>query len=143
MEKLDRLLRGNSYTKHLVKSILGSNNIVINDGITTSSPIEQTTGVLLQGDPLSPLLFITAMADNITDILSERVISFIYADDMVLASSSQVELQSALDPFELWVLHNDLRLNRNKTKSMTFRKGGKPAIFHIAGKPLEGVPHYK
>ena len=141
MQKLEKFMDRNNHTKRLIRDILTSNYVEIDDGITTSHPIEQTTGVL-QGDPLSPLLFIVATAD-IIGIIPEGVNLYMYADDMVLASRSQDELQNAFNRVVKWAEENELRLNEDKTVSLTFRKGGKPATFYIDERPLKSVSDVK
>jgi hypothetical protein len=45
-----------------------------------------------------------------------------YADDMVLTSTSQTELQAAFDRVIKWAKKNELRLNEEKTVSMTLEE---------------------
>jgi hypothetical protein len=63
--------------------LLLNNWIEISDGIARSNLLAQTIGVL-QGNPLSPLLFIIATADITEAVVSENVKLLMYADDMVL-----------------------------------------------------------
>ena len=51
----------------IVKNILAYNQITIDDAICKTKEITQTNGVL-QGDPLSPILFNIATADVISAI---------------------------------------------------------------------------
>ena len=60
--KLEQKIGKGNYLARLIRNILSSNCVEICDNISKSNPIQQTVGVL-QGDPLSPLLFIVATAD--------------------------------------------------------------------------------
>lgn len=129
----------------LIRNILHDNSVEIHDSITRSAPIAQTNGVL-QGDPLSPILFIIATADVIQSVTSNRVMLYMFADDMVLASQSHEELQESFSNLVKWAQENDLHLNEQKTVMMTFRRGGKPAtrdtIFNN-DRPLKVVTSFK
>jgi hypothetical protein len=92
-----RHLNSGSYnyldTTKLIRNILRENSIQIDDTIAKSQPLQQTNGVL-QGDPLSPLLFIIATADITKGIQCEKNVKFYaYADDMVLVANSVEGLQ--------------------------------------------------
>ena len=63
-------------------------------------------------------------ADIIRTIL-ENVKLYMYADDIMLASRSQEDLQQTFNRVTEWTEDNELRLNEAKTVTMTFRKGGK------------------
>ncbi|KAJ4450644.1 hypothetical protein ANN_02073 [Periplaneta americana] len=60
---------------------------------------------------------------NIATIKESKI--YMYADDMVLTSRSQEELQIAFDRLTEWANENDLQLNDKKTVMMVFRKGGR------------------
>ena len=109
-----------------------------------SKKITQTNGVL-QGNPISPVLF-NIMTADITDITRDSSTSLImYADDMVLGSANKEELQQTLYKLEKWATANSLKINHQKTKQMTFRKGGRTSEkdkLTLLGKPLEVVPQF-
>jgi alpha-D-ribose 1-methylphosphonate 5-triphosphate synthase subunit PhnG len=62
--------------------------------------------------------------------------------DMVLTSTSQTELQAAFDRVIKWAKKNELRLNEEKTVSMTFRRGGRSEPFYIGTKQLKSVTKF-
>jgi hypothetical protein len=105
-------------------------------------PREQTIGVL-QGEPLSPLLFHIATSDIIKAI--ETNVKFYAYADMVLVSPDIENLQKAFNHLPEWPTDNELQLNEKKTVPMTFRKGGRPAanIIIYKNRPLITVPHFK
>ena len=91
-----------------------------------SAVITQTNGVL-QGDPLSPLLFNVTIYDVVRAIRGKapQIKVYIYADDIVLGSHDRRELQIATYALENWADQNELQINKEKTEHMIFRKGGK------------------
>ena len=58
---------------------------MIHDGLTYSQGIQQTNGVL-QGDPISPLIFNVVTHDVVQRVQTEEVRMWLYADDMILLS---------------------------------------------------------
>jgi hypothetical protein len=77
--------------------------VPVNDGTSISTEILQTNGVL-QGDPLSPLLFNLTTIDVVSAVQKGNgdVNSYIYADDIVIVSSLHQEIQSALEDLSHW-----------------------------------------
>lgn len=67
--KVERLIGEDHYIAAIIRDIPAQNEICIQDGVSKSAPITQMTGVL-QGDPLSPLLFSTVTTD-VTHILQD------------------------------------------------------------------------
>ena len=59
---LESYIGKNNITR-IIKNILTNNVIQIDDSIDKSNPIEQKNGVL-QGDPLSPVLFNIATSED-------------------------------------------------------------------------------
>jgi hypothetical protein len=74
------------------KELLQYNNIIINDIINKSKKLVQTNGVL-QGDPLSPLLFTIVTANDIQGFESQTVSSYMYTDDTIIVLRSNGNLQ--------------------------------------------------
>ena len=56
------------------------------------------------------------------------VVTFMYADDMVIGSRNKEHLQLAFNRLQVWAKDNDLIINKEKTVQMVFRKGGRLAI---------------
>ena len=127
MQKLEKIIGTDNPLTVTINNILAQNEVKIQDDKTTSNPIKQSNGVL-QGDPLSPLLFNIAISD-ITEIIRETpsVKMYLYADDIIIGSNNKVELQTAMDRLEIFSRNNSLAINYNKTVQMVFRKGGKVA----------------
>lgn len=128
INKLEEMA-GKTALTNLVKNILAYNLVIIDDMTSLSREVIQTNGVL-QGDPLSPLLFNIATADVITAIRqkSNQVKTYMYADDMVIGSTVKGELQNAFSALVEWADENGLKINKTKTIQMVFRKGGRLAI---------------
>ena len=143
-QKLEHLLGKKHYLTAIVRDILARNEITIQDGISKSGRISQKAGVL-QGDPLSPLLFSIATAD-VTQILEGAANMYIYADDMALTAQSCETLQDNFHRLAKWAGENDLQLNEEKTVHMTFRRGGRPATnerIEFNDRPLTNVNSFK
>lgn len=128
VQKLQHMLGEGSPLWTIVTNILAVNKVRINDGTSTSDSIIQTNGVL-QGDPLSPLLFNAATADIVKAVLGENspVALYMYADDMVMGAKQIEDLQRAFDKLIGWTKDNLFNINMNKTVQMTFRNGGRTA----------------
>ena len=121
VDKLEDLI-GKTSTTTLISNILAENHIQIDDGVGKSEWLPQTNGVL-QGDPLSPILF-NVLTHDVTKEM-EGVSTYIYADDMAIATTEIDKLQSALDTLSKWAERNDIKINEEKTELVVFRKGGR------------------
>ena len=109
---------------------------------------------VLQGNPLSPILFnlyineiievlkptqdITLDGDNYFNIL-------MYADDLIILSTKKEVLQQNLNLLQAYCEKWKLSVNIKKTKCMTFTRGTQKETFKftISGRPLENVKEYK
>ena len=145
LRKLRTLLGPESQPLKFISSILESNEISISDGHLESMNIAQTNGVL-QGDPLSPMLFNVLTNDIVTKITTEEVKILLYADDMVILSKNRNGMQQAINKLEDWTRENELKINQTKTKVMKFRRGGRTNLkdtFTCGNQPLEMTKSYK
>nr|XP_046478619.1 uncharacterized protein LOC124217258 [Neodiprion pinetum] len=121
-----------------------------------SDPIDITEGVL-QGDILSPLLFILLIADiikffenrdveglNLNNL--RQILMLLYADDIAALSHSASSLKAALKVLEEYCDTNGLEVNISKTKIMACRTSGrikkKDKGFQFKGKSIEVVKTY-
>ncbi|KAL1446315.1 hypothetical protein WDU94_005556 [Cyamophila willieti] len=114
-----------------------------------------TKGVLT-GDTLSPLLFVLFISDMTEFMKSKQIqgipintnfnlIGLYYADDQVLVTNKESELQSILDSLEEYCALYKLEVNKDKTKVLVFRKKGRlrqDINFTYQGTPLEIVSQY-
>lgn len=121
-----------------------------------SRKIESKSGVI-QGDQLSSLLFILYVNDFDKEIkeLAVRyaptldgvtgVPMLIFADDLVLLSTSAIGLQKMIDVLAEYCREWRLSLNADKTKVIEFRKGRKNTEFewNINGVVIERVKDFK
>ena len=135
----------------VICSILKDNKVALDDGLRRTADILQTIGVL-QGDSLSPLLFVLFVGD-LPDYVTRTAMAsghevqvLMYADDAVILASTRESLQCCLVALETWCTENKMTVNTEKTKVMKFRRGGplsKMDKFQINNKPLEIVPDFE
>lgn len=101
------------------------NSIRVIDGLLATDPIPQEVGVL-QGDSLSPLIFILFIADLPSALtMVDNLYVILFADDLILYSESLESIQKAVDVLFHYCILNDLSVNTTKTKAMKFRRGGR------------------
>ena len=115
-------------------------------------PIVSNLG-LKQGCPLSPMLF-NLYIDDMKDIFDNEcdpvtiqnkdLYHFLYADDLVLVSTSAMGLQRSLHNLSQYADLKCLTISIKKSKTMTFNLGGRliKNKFYIKGKPLEQVNRF-
>lgn len=151
--KLQRAgINGNMY--QLIKSMYqGSISRVKCKKVLTES-ISITQGVH-QGNVLSPLLFNIFINDigedmNIDDVpilYDTKVSHLLYADDLVLFSTTEAGLQCNMDKVHEFCKKWGLVINTNKSKVMSFSKSGRMfkdrARFVIGEEALDYVNQYK
>ena len=112
-------------------------------------PISSNLG-LKQGCPLSPILF-NLYIDDIKNLFDKEcdpvtlqhddLYHFLYADDLVLLSTSTQGLQRSLDKLAAYADLKCLTISIKKSKTMTFNLSGRleKKEFNIKGKALEPV----
>ena len=109
-----------------------------------------------QGCLLSPILFIMYINDCINMINSlgkgiildnnERVSRLLYADDIVLVSENEIDLQIMLDNLHVWCEQWGLVVNGDKSKVVHFRNPsvqGTHFKFNCGDLPIDGTDRYK
>lgn len=104
--------------------MLKENLVSFDNGNEVSDAILQTKGVL-QGDSLSPTLFIVYASDLPQYILEPETDCLMYADDLVIFSENIDQLRTSIRKLEEWCSENKLQINKSKTKILKFRNGGK------------------
>ena len=108
---------------------------------------------VLQGNPLSPLLFNLYINDIFSNINNPNPVTLddqynlsspMYADDLILFSTTKVGLQKCLDYKHEFSNKWKLQINYSKTKCMTFTKGHQKEkhIFYIDKQILENVNEF-
>ncbi len=108
-----------------------------------------------QGDCLSPTLFGLFINDIVGELKSNsqgiKCLDFVihcllYADDLVLLSESEDDLQRMLDCLSNWCKKWRMRINSNKSKIIHFRvKGHRASLynFKLGASQIEIVEQYK
>ena len=106
------------------------NCIQIKVGNNSSEPVSQNVGVR-QEDNLSPYLF-KLFLNGLPSCFDEKValdsIHFsclLYADDLLLLSTTEAGLQRCLNKLSLYCCDNGLTVNLKKTQIITFSKSGR------------------
>ena len=148
----DNNITGNIY--HAIKAIYSDTvsavviNNVLTDWFITESGVRQ-------GDNLSPTLFALYLNDLVLDINSQnlgvafgnsRISVLLYADDIVLISENETNLQKMLTIIDKWCSKWQMKVNPDKTKVIHFRKQKKKETnykFQIGEKEIGKVSCYK
>ena len=138
---------------NVLKNMYSENCIQIKVGNNLSEQVSQNVGVR-QGDNLSPNLFklflndLPACFDEEDDQVSLDSISFsclLYADDLLLLSTTEAGLQRCLNKLSLYCCDNGLTVNLKKTQIITFSKSGRKSNCNILFNNvyIEEVQSYK
>jgi hypothetical protein len=129
-----------------------SSRVQVNDLFTAWFP---TTSGVRQGDNLSPTIFALFLNDLALELKSlnlgvragqEKVSILMYADDIVLLSENETDLQKQLDHVSSWCKKWQLVINSQKSQVVHFRKPGTVRtdfVFKIHDSQLETVNSYK
>jgi len=124
--------------------------VKIDDKITNF--FNSNVGVM-QGDNLSPTLFKIFLYDFQNNLNNDcdpvqlnryKLNCLLYADDLVLLSSTRNGMQTCLDKLSLYCKQRGLQINLEKTKCLTFNSLGRISTvkFQIDGKFIENVKHF-
>ncbi|KAJ4431484.1 hypothetical protein ANN_20082 [Periplaneta americana] len=127
----------------IVEDIMRRNWLEISDEVAASDEVIQTNGVM-QGDPISPLLFNIMTADIGKAMEGSTLI--MYADDMAIGSANKEAIQHGIDAVQRWASENEFVINKNKTVQMVFRRGGRVAAsdtLKLGDEPMRLVNKFK
>ena len=139
---------------NVIKSIYNSSHSRVKSKHTMSEHIEITQGIHQDG-VLSPVLFnifINDIGDDLLEnnvpILNDHKIShLLYADDLLLLSTSENELQRNITMINEFCNKWGISVNADKSKVMMFSKSGRMSkdqyIFTVGRAILENVNQYK
>lgn len=137
----------------IIKNLYENATMRVRVGASLSKPFPITSGVL-QGEPLSPLLFSLFLADieayfrdrGASGInLDNRVdlLMLLYADDLVVFAESEADVRRKLQILHQYTGDNKLQINTSKTKIVCFRKSGfaasKRSKFSYEGRDINVV----
>ncbi|UYV81851.1 hypothetical protein LAZ67_20002691, partial [Cordylochernes scorpioides] len=122
---------------NLIKDYYTNMTAVVRWNNSFTAPIKVRSGVL-QGEPMSPYLFILFLNDliglyNNSDLPGIYLPNYgyvhilLYADDIVLIGESKNNLQIKINMLRKYFETNLLTLNENKSKIVVFRNGGRLA----------------
>ena len=135
MEKIKPSIGVSHKIKNILINLYTKANIVIKSKEGISDPVSDgipfTIGVL-QGETLSPLLFLLFLNDTLLnrDLKGVSVnhlveiVMLAFADDMIFLSKSSRELRKIIKGLEEYFHKNELLLNIKKTKTLLIQKGG-------------------
>ena len=135
----------------LLKSYMSNRKQYVKYNVNESGFKEIKTGVP-QGSILGPLLFSIYINDLST--ISNTFKFIMYADDTTIYFNTEdfpkdnlaKHITTELDKVDVWLKHNKLSLNVEKTKCMTFhtcQKKTELLQLSIDGKPIEHVKYFK
>jgi len=146
LRSLDELGLSPGPLLRLIRSVLAENYVKLNDGLQLSNVITQNTGVL-QGDTLSPMLFILSTISLINRLQTACPTTklIMYADDLIVYAHSIEGVQAALNELDSWCQTSGLQVNASKSKAMKFRRGGpykRTDNLLFQGSPIEFVHEY-
>lgn len=139
---------------HILKSMYSFCHSRIRCKHFLSEPIEVTKGVH-QGNVLSPLLFNifindlgeSLKDDEVPELHNSKISHLLYADDLLLLSTSETSLQHNIDKVNEFCDKWGLSINSDKSKIMIFSKNGQVKkdryTFNVGQIRLECVNQYK
>ncbi|KAI5742771.1 hypothetical protein M8J77_011149 [Diaphorina citri] len=121
-----------------------------------ATPACSITKGVLQGDSISPLLFIIFLNDieeyfrskgtrGVSINHVQDILLLLYADDLVVFASDKMDLQRKLNILQEYCQVNKMTVNVTKSKVVIFRRGGRVAAsdkFQYNGEEMEVVSEY-
>ena len=144
---------GGSFLK-ILQSLYDNHQVYVRLSEGLLQPILTTIG-LKQGCGISPLLF-NLFINKLPDIFDqtcdpvkvgdEDLSSLLWADDLVLLSSTPQGLQNSIDKTYSFYNELGLEMNKKKTKVIVFNVRGiklTDNLFSVGGSPLEIVDNYQ
>ena len=152
-DKLWECLREYGVDEELLRAIQAlykQSTACVRVGGIKSTPF--TVGVgLRQGCVLSPILFATFMdrierrsrGPQCVKIGDVEVSRLLFADDLVLLTSSQEDLQRALDRFAAECEVDGMRVSTSKTEVMVWAREPVDCTLHVSGVQLRQVEEFK
>ena len=143
----------NGRVLEIIKTIYAEDQACVKIGNKCSAPFRTNMGVR-QGCVLSPILFNIFLSDIQLEfdnpghnpmLSNTEVSSLLWADDILILSTSAEGLQQKLDNLKRYCLDNKLKVNTEKTKIMIFNKSGRNMKdkFLYGKTKLENVRQYK
>ena len=137
----------------LIKNIYSNTMCAVKINDKTTNFFKYEKGVQ-QGNPLSPLLFNLYINDIFESITNKDPVSLddsyflnglMYADDLIILSTTTKGLQDSLDLLNNYCYKWKLKINYAKTKSISFTKGTQKEKhnFSIDNKIIENVKEFK
>lgn len=122
----------------MLKEIYRETNceVITKEGMTENF---QTKKGVRQGCPLSSVLF-NIYINDLEETMRQRneggtaigsagtgvkIYVLMFADDLAILAEEEIDLQKMLKTLEKWARRNKMEVNTEKTKVMTFRKGGR------------------
>jgi hypothetical protein len=137
----------------LLKDMYRDNRLCAKLGHQITTEFPSSIGVK-QGDPISPNLFkifindLPSMFDETCDPVklgNSLLNCLLYADDLILLSTSKEGLQTCLNRLQSFCDRWCLEVDIDKTRIVIFNKGGKliHSSFTLGSKTLECVQSYK
>ena len=144
-------IKGNFY--QVIKSMYRNVETSVKIGNKRTEMFTTNIGVR-QGDVMSPLLFnlfindipsVTEVDGEMPELAGEIVNCLMYADDLVLLSTSPQKLQEQLDKLHTYCSEWHLEVNIEKTKIIEFNAQGRMGAckYNFGGVNLESVREYQ
>ncbi|KAI5717528.1 hypothetical protein M8J77_007453 [Diaphorina citri] len=121
----------------LMQRLYNQAEVRIRSGTKYTPPCKVNKG-LLQGDCISPLLFLIFINDieqffkdkgaiGVPISHEQDILTLLYADDLIIFGSSKTDLQQKLNILQDYCQQNRMMVNVEKSKVVIFRRGGRLA----------------